>query len=107
MVQEALCVSGGLYVCSQVAPTFIYASMHVSRQKHLQPAWLALTATFNGCFYSTPDNRVKYSDQRVFLSVCVCVCVCLSARDYIFGTTRLMFRKFFVHVIYGCGPLLF
>ena len=63
---------------------------------------LPLTATFNGCFYSTPDKRVKYSDQRVFLSLCVC----LSARDYIFGTTRLMFRKFFVHVICGCGPLL-
>ena len=36
----------------------------------------------------------------------VCVCVCLSVRDHIFGTTRPIFNKFFVHVTYGRGSVL-
>jgi len=37
------------------------------------------------------------------VSVClsVCMCVCLSVHDHIFGTTRPIFTKFFVHVTYG------
>jgi len=35
------------------------------------------------------------------LSLCVCVCVCLPVRDHIFGTTRPIFSKFFVHGTYG------
>jgi len=38
--------------------------------------------------------------------VCVCVCVRLSVRDRIFGTTRPIFTKFFVHVTYGRGSVL-
>jgi len=32
--------------------------------------------------------------------------VCLSVQDHIFGITRLVFTKFFVHVAYGCGSVL-
>jgi len=32
--------------------------------------------------------------------------VCLSVRDHIFGTTRLIFTKCFVHVTYGRGSVL-
>ena len=35
------------------------------------------------------------------LSLSVCVCVCLPVRDHIFGTTRPIFSKFFVHGTYG------
>jgi len=42
----------------------------------------------------------------VYLSVCVCVCVCLSVHDHVFGTTRLIFTKCLVHVIYGRGSVL-
>jgi len=43
------------------------------------------------------------------VSVCprVSVCVFLSVRDHIFGTTRPIFTKYFVHVIYGCCSVLF
>jgi len=40
------------------------------------------------------------------MSVSVCLCVCLSVRDHIFGTTRPIFTKFFVHVSYGRGSVL-
>ena len=36
----------------------------------------------------------------------VCVCVCLSVRDHIFGTTRQIFTKVFMHVTYGRGSVL-
>ena len=32
--------------------------------------------------------------------------VCLSVRDHIIGTTRPIFTKCFVHLIYGCGSVL-
>jgi len=32
--------------------------------------------------------------------------VCLSVRDHIFGTTRPIFTKYFVHVTYGRGSVL-
>ena len=34
------------------------------------------------------------------------MCVCLSVRDHIFGTTRPIFTKYFVHVTYGRGSVL-
>jgi len=34
------------------------------------------------------------------------VCVCLSICDHIFGTTRPIFTRFFVHVSYGRGSVL-
>jgi len=37
------------------------------------------------------------------MNVSVCLCVCLSVHDHIFGTTRPIFTKFFVHVT--CGPI--
>jgi len=40
------------------------------------------------------------------VSVCVRVCVCLSGRDHIFGTTRPILTKFFVHVTHGRGSVL-
>jgi len=40
------------------------------------------------------------------MSVSVCLCVCLSVRDHIFGTTRPIFTKFFVHGSYGRGSVL-
>jgi len=40
------------------------------------------------------------------VSACVYVCVCLSVHDHIFGTTRPICVKFFVHVIYGRGSVL-
>jgi len=39
-------------------------------------------------------------------SIVMSVCVCLSVRDHIFGTTRPIFSKFFVLVIYGRGSVL-
>ena len=37
----------------------------------------------------------------------VSVCVCLSVRgDHMFGTTRLIFTKFLVHVTDGRGSVL-
>jgi len=32
--------------------------------------------------------------------------VCLSVRDHIFGTTRPIFTKFFIHVTYGRDSVL-
>ena len=40
------------------------------------------------------------------MSVSVCVSVCLSVHDHIFGTTRPIVTKFFVHVTYGRGSIL-
>ena len=37
----------------------------------------------------------------------MCVCVCLSVCDHIFGIARPIFTKFFVHVTYGSGSVLF
>jgi len=54
--------------------------------------------------YSAADSGAEYCDERVCLSVSVCVCLCV--RDHIFGTTRPIFTKFFVHVAYGCGSVL-
>ena len=54
-------------------------------------------------FYYT-DMGAEYRNERV--CVCVCVFVCLSVRVDIFGTTRPIFAKFFVHVAYGCGSVL-
>jgi len=31
--------------------------------------------------------------------------VCLSVRDHVFGTTRPIFTKFFMHVTYGRGSI--
>jgi len=44
-------------------------------------------------------SGAEYSDDRVCL--CLSVSVCLSVRDHIFGTTRPIFTKFFVHVTHG------
>jgi len=54
--------------------------------------------------YFAPDREEKCCDERI--SVCARVCVCLSVRDHIFGTTRPIFNKFFVHVTYGRGSVL-
>ena len=43
-------------------------------------------------------------EQSIVMNVSVCVC--LSVRDHIFGTTRPIFTKFFVHVTYGRGSAL-
>ena len=40
------------------------------------------------------------------VSVCLSVCVCLSVRYRIFGTTRPIFSKFFLHVTDGCVSVL-
>ena len=37
------------------------------------------------------------------MTASVCMCVCLSVHNHIFGTTHLMFTKFFVHGICGSG----
>jgi len=36
----------------------------------------------------------------------VCVCVCLSVYEDISRSTRAIFTKFFVHVVYGHGSIL-
>jgi len=36
----------------------------------------------------------------------MCVCVCMFVCDHIFGTTLPIFTKFFVHVSYGRGSIL-
>ena len=46
--------------------------------------------------YSAADKRAAYCDERV----CLFLCVYLSLRGHIFGTTRPIFTKFFVHVTY-------
>jgi len=56
--------------------------------------------------YSAPETGAEYCDQRVCLSLSVCVYVCLSA-IIIFGTTRPIFTKCFLHVAYGRGSVLF
>jgi len=38
--------------------------------------------------------------------VCLSVCVCLSVHDHIFGTTRPIVTKCFVHVTSGRGSVL-
>ena len=58
--------------------------------------------SYYGCRNSAAHTRLlfrgaEYCDERV----CVCVCVCV--RDHIFGTTRPIFTKFFVHLTYGRG----
>ena len=44
-------------------------------------------------------------ELSIVMSVSVCLCVCVFVRDYIFGTTRPIF-KHFVHVTYGRGSVL-
>ena len=56
-------------------------------------------------------SLVSVSTVVVFITVTPeycdeCVCVCLSVSDHISGTTHLIFTKFFVHVVYGCGSVL-
>ena len=55
------------------------------------------TTTFYLTYYSAPDRGARSIVMSVY------VCVCLSVLDHIFGTTRSIFTKFFVHVTYGCG----
>jgi len=45
-------------------------------------------------------------EREVLWWVCVCVSVCLSVCGHISRTTRLIFTKFFVHVTYGRGLVL-
>ena len=40
------------------------------------------------------------------VSVCLSVRVCLSVHDHIFGTTRPIFTKIFLHVTYCRGSVL-
>ena len=40
------------------------------------------------------------------VSVCLSVCLCSFVRDNIFGTTRAIFTKFFMHVTYRRGSVL-
>jgi len=40
------------------------------------------------------------------MNVCLSVCLCLSVNDHIFGTTRPIFTKIFVHVAYDHGSVL-
>ena len=54
--------------------------------------------TVDAAYYSAVDRGAEYC-------LCVCVCVCVFVRDHIFGTTRPIFTKFFVHVSYGRGSL--
>ena len=49
--------------------------------------------------------RKQNTDPRL-VCLSVCVCVCLSVRDHIFRTTLSIFTKFFVHVSYGRGSVL-
>jgi len=49
------------------------------------------------CCYSNPDRAAEYCGDRVCLSVC---------EHNISGTTRPIFTKLFVHVIYGRGSVL-
>ena len=35
-----------------------------------------------------------------------CLCACSSVRDHIFGTTRTIFTKLFVHITYASGSVL-
>jgi len=52
--------------------------------------------------YAAADRAAEYCDERV----CVSVCVCLSVRDHIFGTTRPIFTKNFVHVSGDIGSVI-
>ena len=45
-------------------------------------------------------------EQSIVMSVSVCLSVCLSVHDHIFGTTRPILTKIFVHVTYGRGSVL-
>ena len=60
--------------------------MHVS-----VALFLGIFGNILRCF-SAPDRGADYCDERV------CLPVCLSVRDPVFGTTRPIFTKFFVHV---------
>ena len=51
-----------------------------------------------------PDREAEYCDELVCLSVCVVVC--LFVNDHIFGTTRPIFAKMFMLVIYGHSSVL-
>ena len=51
-------------------------------------------------FLLRPDRGAEYCDERLP------VCVSFSVRDHIFGTTRPIFTKCFVHVTYGRGSVL-
>ena len=46
-------------------------------------------------YYSAADSGAEYCDDRVCLSV-----LFVSVRDHIFGTTRPIFTKLFVHYYY-------
>jgi len=58
--------------------------------------------------YGLPLNLIDMGSRSIVMSVFVClsVCVCFSVHDRIFGTTRPIFTKSFVHVIYGRGSVL-
>ena len=68
--------------------------MHVS-----VALFLGIFGNILRCF-SAPDRGADYCDERV------CLPVCLSVRDPVFGTTRPIFTRFFVHVTCGRGSVL-
>ena len=53
----------------------------------------------------TPPMGKRSIVMSVSVCVCICVCVCPSVRDHIFGTSRPIFTKIFMHVTYGRGSV--
>jgi len=53
----------------------------------------------------TPPMGKRSIVMSVSACVCICVCVCPSVRDHIFGTSRPIFTKIFMHVTYGRGSV--
>ena len=75
-------------------------------QGYTQAWFISNVPTIRGlCIcYSTFNRGAEYCDEHV--CTYMCVCVCLSVCDTIFGTTRPIFTRFFVHITYGCGSVL-
>ena len=80
------------------------------RQRHLQPddpINIQFTSVrpsqFSFHHYSAPKSGAR--SRPIVMSASVCLCV-FAVRDHIFGITRPIFTKFFMHVTRGRGSVL-
>jgi len=78
----------------------------------LEYATVQTRAWLTSLLYTSRTAQIPFvspppiGQRSIVMSVSVCVCVCLSVRDHIFGTTRPIFTKFFVHVSGDIGSVL-
>ena len=79
----------------------IFWTVYIDAEVYFPCRHVQLVATCSAG-YSAPDRGAEYCDE------CVCLSVFLFVRDHVFGTTHLIFTRYFVRVTYcrGSVPVL-